>query len=135
MHKASLSSCAPPTPTTGCRNSSRASSTSSSRRSRPSCCPPRAEYQLEQRLLEFSFTLTVRALASLRKSRLFAIAITLTFRADVATLMRFFSYSCRLSALVVNFSPLRHSEHCTGIALCQYQLRPSRGGSHTEIVF
>ena len=36
------SSCAPPTPTTVCRNSSGASSTSSWRRSRPSCSPPRA---------------------------------------------------------------------------------------------
>ena len=46
VHKASLSwpcsSCAPPTPTTGCRNSSGTSSTSSLRRSRSSCFPPRA---------------------------------------------------------------------------------------------
>ena len=46
VHKASLSwpssSCVPPTPTTGCRNSPGASSTSSWRRSRRACLPPRA---------------------------------------------------------------------------------------------
>ena len=46
VHKASLSwpwsSYAPSTPTTGCRNSSGASGTSSPRRGRPSCSPPRA---------------------------------------------------------------------------------------------
>ena len=36
----------------------------------------------------------------------------------------FESVSCRLSALVLNFSPLGHSEHCTGIALCRRHLKP-----------
>ena len=41
-HSRPCSSCVPPTPTTSCRNSLGASSTSSSRRSRPSRSPHRA---------------------------------------------------------------------------------------------
>ena len=76
----------------------------------PFVLPPRAETQLEQR----PFTLTVRALTSLRRvmatttvyPRLFSISITLSFRANVATLEIIQSYSCCLSALVLNFSTL-----------------------------
>ena len=46
-------------------------------------------------------------------------------------------FSCRLSALVLNFSPFRHSEHCTGIVSTPFgtiekTLWNMEGASHSQ---
>ena len=137
------SSSVPPTPTTGCRNSSRASSSSSSRRSRPSCSTPRAESQMEQRLFEFPFTLTVRALASFRESWLrptfthacLRIPFLLSCRTNVATLVRFMVTPVvypRLFSFTLTFRAL-HGNHIVSISgRYQHNKEPTTSDKQTD---